>query len=365
MGDTEAMGASTLDPVAGVLAVLDEGAATGTNKFGLLLAILDLAPTVGASGELEVDRIAEKLIELHWDHARPYHAERLRQVTSGNRENSRVVLVVDRLHKELGEDRSFEQARLSIPLESWKSAVRDVANATVKNPLRLLQRLPGMPASFLYEQVKGTPRRIRFVGGALASLVQFGPALRELVEFRFARFVAMANRATLGPSIEDDLTEHLFGAERHMPPTEMRHELWALQGRKCLYTGRALRDPGMPGSNASLDHVVPWSRARLSTVENFLFTSDSLNSQKGKLLLAPSLLRCWTGYLGEAHAKVAAIASTYGWPSDLERVQAVAASMYRNAGLWSGTWAGPGPVNALGAEGRDAALAALNELTVA
>lgn len=73
-----------LDPVEGVLAVLDQGSATGTNKFGLLLALLDLAPSVGNDEILLVSRIAEKLIELHWDHARPYRKVRLRQVTSGN-----------------------------------------------------------------------------------------------------------------------------------------------------------------------------------------------------------------------------------------------------------------------------------------
>jgi hypothetical protein len=349
------LSAPKLDPVSGVLAVLEDGSATGTNKFGLLLALLDLAPAVEVSGELGVDSIAEKLIELHWDHARPYGEEPLKQVTSGNRENSTVVLVVIRLHEKLGHDCTFEEARLALPSDSWSSAVREVANATVKNPLKLLQRLPDNPPAFLYETVKGPPRRIRFIEGALASLVQFGPALRELVEFRFVRFVARANRAALGTSIDDDLTEHLFGVKRHMPSAEMRHDLWVLQGRKCLHTDVALGDPALPLSNASLDHVIPWARTRLSAAENLLFTSDSLNPKKGKLLLAPTLVRRWTEHLGESQEEIAGVASTNGWPSDLERVRSVAVSLYRNAGLWSGTWAGTETVQALGSEGRDAA----------
>ena len=39
-----------LSPIEGVLALLDEGAATGTNKYGLLLALLELAPEVGPDG---------------------------------------------------------------------------------------------------------------------------------------------------------------------------------------------------------------------------------------------------------------------------------------------------------------------------
>ena len=37
-----------LSPIEGVLAVLDEGAATGTNKYGLLLALLEMVSGVGA-----------------------------------------------------------------------------------------------------------------------------------------------------------------------------------------------------------------------------------------------------------------------------------------------------------------------------
>ena len=59
-----------LDPIEGILAVLDEGSVTGTNKFGVLLALIDLAPSIeDPNGELSVWRIAEKLIEIHWDHA--------------------------------------------------------------------------------------------------------------------------------------------------------------------------------------------------------------------------------------------------------------------------------------------------------
>jgi hypothetical protein len=39
-----------LEPIEGVLAVLDSGSASGTNKFGLPLALIDLAPTVLTEG---------------------------------------------------------------------------------------------------------------------------------------------------------------------------------------------------------------------------------------------------------------------------------------------------------------------------
>ena len=75
------------DPIEGILAVLDKGKATGTNKFALLLALIDLAPSIGADGTLDVNDIAAKLIELHWDHAKAFDTRGvLRQVRSGNRD---------------------------------------------------------------------------------------------------------------------------------------------------------------------------------------------------------------------------------------------------------------------------------------
>ena len=204
----------TLDPVQGVLAVLDEGAATGADKFGLLLALIDLAPSV-ADDALTVDAIAEKLLEIHWDHALPFRdGVALRQVASPNRRNTTVIQTIEDLTGALGAPMPFEQAKRAVPDAAWRQAVRRVARDTARNPLQLLQRLPGDPAPFLYEYVPAD-RAIRFLPGAVDDLVVYGPVLRDLVQFRFVRFVARTNRSVLGASIEDDLDVHLFGAERH------------------------------------------------------------------------------------------------------------------------------------------------------
>lgn len=358
------MSAPQIDPVEGILAVLNEGSATGTNKFGLLLALIDLAPSVGGDPVVPVSCIAEKLIELHWDHGRGYGVGDgpLRQVTSGNRDNTTVVLVVARLHGLLGADLPFELARPKIGDTAWRNAVKQVVQATVKNPLRFLQNLPGRPREFLYEQLPGSPARIRFVDGSLESLIRYGPVLRDLIEFRFVRFVAAANRAVLGTPVEDSIAEHLFGAERHMPPVAMRRDLWLLQQRRCLYTGAAVGDPAEVKSGASVDHVVPWARVRLSTAENFLITSASTNSLKRALPLAPELLGRWVGYLEDQGDEIAAVAAQYGWPSDLRRVASVAAAQYKHARLESPVWCGREGIKVLGENGRAKALTLLNRV---
>jgi hypothetical protein len=319
-----------LDPVQGVLAVLDEGAATGANKFGLLLALIDLAP-LAADDVLSVDAIAEKLLEIQWDQGLPFHeGQPLRQVTSGNRANTTVIQEIVRLYEELGGPVPYETAWLRLPAASWRRAVRKVAAATAKNPLKLLQRLPGDPAPFLYE-LDERGRAIRFLPGAVDALVVYGPVLRDLVQFRFVRFVAAANRAVLGASVEEDLERHLFGAARHMPPPAMRRDLWELQGGRCLYTGRSVADPSHGGRASALDHVLAWSRVRLSVTENFVVTSTGFNSTKGAALLGGELIAVWVDHLTRHRDDLAAISARHGWPSDPRRAGTLALAVYRGA----------------------------------
>lgn len=70
--------------------MLDERSATGANNIRLLLAPIDLALSVGTDRLRSVDRVAEKLVEIHWDHVRPFRSNTapLRQVASGNRGNT-------------------------------------------------------------------------------------------------------------------------------------------------------------------------------------------------------------------------------------------------------------------------------------
>lgn len=320
------------DPIEGILAILDEGASTGTNKYGLLLALIDLSPTVGADGVLRSEEIAAKLIEIHWDHARPFRSpEPLRQVTSGNRDNTTLVLAVSDLHRHIDRDVPFELARSLIPGDAWSESVGRVEQSTWRNPIRLLQKLPGEPPPFLYEILAGTPHSIRLFDRALEGLQRFGPVLRPMIEFRFVRFVVAANRTTLGSSLEDDLHEHLFGASRRMPPAPMRQELWELQQGRCVFTEEPIDDPLLEGSDSAIDHVIPWARNRISAVENFVVISRSTNSSKRDFLLSPPMLERWTDHLLAKASDLAEVAERHGWPSDLERVATVAGSLYRTS----------------------------------
>ncbi|EFG79883.1 hypothetical protein HMPREF0591_0210, partial [Mycobacterium parascrofulaceum ATCC BAA-614] len=209
----------------------------------------------------------------------------------------------------------------------------------------------------------GSPARIQFVDGALEALVRYGPVLRDLIEFRFVRFVAKANRVTLGTPVEDQLHEHLFGLARHMPPVDMRHDLWMIQQGRCVYTGLEIEDPAVTGNRASVDHVVPWRRVRLSAAENFLITATVTNSAKSDVLLAPELLSRWVNHLSTQREAIATVAENHGWPSDLSRVAEVASAQYRHASPAIPVWEGASGFDALGEEGRVRSLEILSNLS--
>ncbi len=68
-----------LEPIEGVLAVVDAGRSSGTNKFGLVLALIDLATSAPPDEFIADAALAAKLIEVHWDHVEPFRAHVLRQ----------------------------------------------------------------------------------------------------------------------------------------------------------------------------------------------------------------------------------------------------------------------------------------------
>jgi hypothetical protein len=335
-----------IDPVEGVLAVLDRGSTTGTNKLGLLLALLELAPSA-PDGRIEIHLIAEKLLEIHWDHVRPFplgagsEAVTLTQVTSGNKEAA-VITQAKRLRDELparARDWPFARARRLIEDSTvWDDALEEIRRNAKRNPIDKLQMIDGQRYAFLYTT---EPDAIVLTPRAAAELTRYGPVLKELIQARFVRQVMTANKALTRSPVEMAIEKHLFGAEREMPSAALRSELVLLQHGRCLYTG----EPLAGGVTPELDHVIPWSRVRISALGNFAVTTKQTNSAKSDLLLACTPLRRWIEHITGHEAQLAALAGSTGWPEGVKDAMAVARAVYRSAGrggvLWSPEGARP------------------------
>jgi hypothetical protein len=109
-----------------------------------------------------------------------------------------VVLEAIALQHSLNRDCRFEEARRIIAEFQWAESIRKIAFDTWRNPIRLLQKLPGSPPNFLYDVEVGRPRRIRMFDESIDALVRYGEVLRELIESKFVRFVTDANKIAIG-----------------------------------------------------------------------------------------------------------------------------------------------------------------------
>lgn len=375
MSSSDAGNSLRLNPVLGVLDILDRAAMTGTNKLGLLLTLLDLAPTL-SDDERGIARaaLARRYLEIHWEHARPYNGVTLRQSSSRKKRKDGTVaddtLVMQEIHRlrevlkgrDRGDlqDKPLDMVRRSLESSDWHlewqkaldTALARVQVALLKNPVRLLQELPGKPEPFLYD-LAADRSGITLRPGVAESLVKFAGVLRPLIEFRFAQAVMRINRETLDLPI-DDVYSHLFGRDRIMPPLKMRRDLVRIQQERCILT-----DGSLPATGGSLDHVLPWSRARLSQIENFLMTTSSVNSKKSDSLLAPAAIKRWLCYLDTKSEEIRRCAQAHNWPTDIDSVRSVTLHTYQALDATTGVWDFESGIQPLGEKGKREVLSLL------
>lgn len=353
-----------LDPIQGILEVMERASMTGTNKLGLLLALLDLAPErIEDNRPIAKEELTERYLDIHWEHARPYGKIELRHSSVRKKRNDDSVAtdttvmqqiyllreqlegqghgglqdqILDVVHSRVGDTDWWDR--------SWDSAVASTKKDLWRNPIDKLQNLPGAPEPFLYEVIG---QEVRFIPGVAETLTKFAGVLRPLVEFKFAEVVAKINRDRLGQIAEYQIHEHLFGSDRSMPSRSMRDDLIEVQNNRCIYSNVPL-DAGPK----SLDHVMPWSRTRLSQIENFVITTRSVNSSKSDSLLGPDLVQKWLSHLDSHASQIGQIAEKHGWPSDLDRVRRTSYNIYTvldpTIGVWQGESKGVLPIGADG-----------------
>ena len=349
---------------------------TGTNKLGLLLVLLDLAPEKISDDEpISKRKLAVRFLDLHWEHGRPYGQVTLRQSSSRKRRRDKTVAddttVMQQVYelRELlkrqgnGElnDRSFEIVRHQVRNTEWhhewdralEAALANIEKDLWRNPVKRLQSLPGGPSPFLFS-TQGD--KIQFRENVAKELTKFSGVLRPLVEFRFAELVAKINRKNLTTD-EYHIHEHLFDRERSMPPIAIRDGLIKLQAGRCIFTGSSLKP-----KSVSLDHVIPWSRTRLSLIENLVITTKRTNSSKSDSLLSPDLVYRWLNYIRDNSEGIEQLAEAHRWPADSNRVRNVALHMYEALDPATGVWYGKSEgVRPLGIDGKSSIIEKLKD----
>ncbi len=348
---------------------------TDTNKLGLLLSLIDLASEhIQDNQPISRRALAERYLDLHWEHGRPYRDRMLRQSSSKKKrkddtvaDDTTVMQNVRELRdllrqRSLGdsEHQSFEVVDHRMRSPEWKNdwekaldkSLARVEKDLWRNPVTRLQVLPGKPDPFLFTFDNN---QIEFLPNVAQQLTKYSGVLRPLIEFRFAQLVAKINGEHLN-ALDFDIHEHLFGRDRMMPPYSIRIGLMKLQGSRCILTGRHIRR-----DNISLDHVIPWSRTRLSAIENFVVTTSSVNSSKSDSLLGPDLVVKWLDYLDDKSEQIVELADASDWPTDFERVSSVALHIYEALDPAVGVWQGDNGVQPLGDQGKTRIIGVLRE----
>ena len=277
-----------LEPIQGVLEILNRSSMTGTHKLGLLLVLLDLAPEcVGGDQQISLCRLSSRYLDIHWEHGRPYGEIQLRQTSSRKKrrdgslaDDATVMQEVHRLRNFLVrnqrggiQDKPLELVRFRLEQmeqnQEWKDSLREslgkIGSDLWRNPIKRLQRLPGEPPPFLYEPVvKRGERGIRFLNHVPEELTRFSGVLRPLIEFRFAERVTKINK--LGTqSSHQSIHTHLFGQVRTMPPSAMKQEMARCCKRESAYS-QANCSRGVPCLQITLyrGHAIGYLKLRIS-----------------------------------------------------------------------------------------------------
>ncbi len=110
-----------------------------------------------------------------------------------------------------------------------------------------------------------------------------------------------------------------------------------LQDGRCVYSGIELTQFGI---NHQLDHVVPWSRIKISSLENFIVTTAVLNGAKSDSLPSPTNVGRWLQHTSDKASEFKIIANEFGWPSDIQRVHSGLARLYEVSAPGTPVWDG-------------------------
>jgi hypothetical protein len=340
---------SPRDAIDGIIAVIDEGSKNGTPKLGLLLALIECC-TNALGQDFMVDELtisgedlADAYLGVHWTHVRPFGGQGvLHQLASSNREHFAITKCAE-LRELL-----IESGDLPSQLASWdqakalldrsfsaelKRVLREVRSNLWRNPIKRLQQLNGIEWVFLYPKPTSSDFLILNpgVGNVLA---EFGPVLRPFIERQFAQIVEELNAGKIGVALADTVYGHLFLAgDRLMPNREARTLLHELQTGRCMWTGTRI------DRDAPADHVAPWSRRRVTVMENFVLATTTANSSKAALLLSRTLLVRWLSWLEVNQTMLATIATKSSFVSGPDRVVEAMIALYRTnrrVPIWSG-----------------------------
>ena len=302
--------AAQLDFLAKLQRILEEGQFTATYKFALLSALVDIAVERGRDDasrlRVPVRAIAEKFVELYWDHTKPFRGGVLSQ---NKGRNIAMLRLLEQVQTHAG---TLAEARRTA---SWRGLLTRVAALVEVMPLFKLQRLRNdSRLIFLYEEsIDGS--EIEMLDGVAFCLRQFSGFIRLMVRSAWLNEIRRNGRNAYLVGDGANLEDFLFGDER-VPLGKVRDVLLPMQGGKCFYCGQRM------DSTVHVDHFIPYALYPANQAHNLVLAHAGCNGNKSDLLADIPHLERWVernqrqgielGAALEAQAIVADLAATEG-----------------------------------------------------
>jgi hypothetical protein len=336
-----------------VLAILDEGGFSATYKFALFTAMLDLCiekTTVhGTPPEtLTTRQLADKVIDLYWNHVTPYGSLGTLRQGGGHGEQATIVLRIERARAQWADgqtDTSF-RARQTHWLE-FKELLDFVEWKLIEMPIPRLQVLGRQEDRFLYEYNwprdirrstvtrhqrgagSGFDNRLLLRPGVAEQLLRLNGLLRPLFYREWAVMVARMNKLP-----EAQLERFLFGSERTSLEA-VRSPLRNLQANRCFYCDGRITGP------ADVDHFIPWTRYPDDGLDNLVVAHPTCNNSKRDFLAAADHVERWADRTRTRSGELTAVAREAGWARDAGRSGSVATAIYLRLPVTARLWRRP------------------------
>jgi hypothetical protein len=354
-----------------VLGLLDDGGRSATYKFALFTAILDLCIEKKFAHDLLPEtlttrHLAERVVELYWNHAVPYLSVGTLRQGGGPGQQAEIVRRIQEARADwaTSDADTLFRARQRHGTK-FRKLVFEVEWKLIEMPIPRLQVLGSQEDRFLYDyawtkdirrstvlryqrdQPGAFDNRLIIRPGVAEQLVRLNGILRPLFYREWAVMVARMNRLP-----EAELEQFLFGSDR-VSLESVRRPLRDMQGNRCFYCESRIT------GQADVDHFIPWTRYPDDGLDNLVVAHPSCNNSKRDFLAAAEHVEAWNARKKKHDADLSALAADVLWDRDIDRTKSIATSIYSRLPASTRLWLAP---SQFGPNERGRILAALNGL---
>lgn len=265
--------------------LLVEGDFVATYKFALLHALADICieKTDPTDNIISLDQIAEKFIELYWQHSLPFTATNNQACLLKQNTGKQSALITQLSDYRNQGVRSITQLKAH---KDWGRLLNKTRQTVKVGPLWRLQKLAGNDHCFFYPHIIDK-NHIVLNEGISYCFRRFYDLVVSLARSHWVEKIRTItdNHQVIGG--QGELTGFLFGSERNNI-TQAKPFLYELQKGQCFYCQKPLKQ-----ESAEVDHFIPWARYPSDLGHNFVLAHRECNNSKSDHLAAPEHRDRW------------------------------------------------------------------------